>query len=47
MKTSFLLIAMLILGFVSQAQSMKPDRDGRAAEIKKSKPWKWPSSQRN
>ena len=35
MKTSFLLIAMLILGFVSQAQSMKPDRDTRAAEIKK------------
>ena len=35
MKTSFLLITMLILGFVSQAQSMKPDRDGRAAEIKK------------
>lgn len=35
MKTSFLLTAMLILGFASQAQSMKPDRDARTAEIKK------------
>jgi hypothetical protein len=35
MKTSFSLIAMLILGFASQAQPMKPDRETRAAEIKK------------
>jgi len=35
MKTSFLLTALLILGFASQAQSMKPDRDTRTAEIKK------------
>ena len=35
MKTSFLLTAMLILGFASQAQPMKPDRETRAAEIKK------------
>jgi hypothetical protein len=35
MKTSFLLTAMLILGFASQAQSMKQDRDARTAEIKK------------
>ena len=35
MKTSFSLIAMLFLGFGLQAQSIKPDRDTRAAEIKK------------
>jgi len=35
MKTSFSLILMLILGLASQAQSIKSDRDGRAAEIKK------------
>jgi hypothetical protein len=35
MKTSFSLIAMLILGFASQAQPIKPDRETRAAEIKK------------
>ena len=35
MKTTFSLIAMLILGLASQAQSLKPDRDARTAEIKK------------
>ena len=35
MKTSFFLITMIILGFDPQAQSMKPDRDARTAEIKK------------
>ncbi len=35
MKTTFSLFAILILGFASQAQSTKPDRDARVAEIKK------------
>lgn len=35
MKTTFSLLAMLILGFGSQAQTMKPDRETRSAEIKK------------
>jgi hypothetical protein len=35
MKTSFSLIALLILGMGLQAQSTKPDRDSRASEIKK------------
>ena len=35
MKTSFSLIALLILGMGLQAQSTKPDRDTRASEIKK------------
>ncbi len=35
MKAIFTLVVMLILGFVSQAQSVKPDRDSRATEIKK------------
>ncbi|MCE2847810.1 MAG: hypothetical protein ACK5GP_10185 [bacterium] len=35
MKTSFSLIALLLLGLGSQAQPMKPDRDTRATEIKK------------
>lgn len=35
MKAIFTLVLMLILGFVSQAQSVKPDRDSRATEIKK------------
>ena len=35
MKTSFSLIALLILGLCLQAQSIKPDRDTRASEIKK------------
>jgi len=35
MKTSFLLTAMLILCLTSQAQSVRPDRDTRTAEIKK------------
>lgn len=35
MKTSFLLTALLLLGLASAAQPMKPDRDARAAEIKK------------
>ena len=35
MKTSFSLIALLILGFGLQAQSIKLDRDTRASEIKK------------
>ena len=35
MKTSFCLIALLILGFDLRAQSIKPDRDTRASEIKK------------
>jgi Spy/CpxP family protein refolding chaperone len=35
MKATFSLIAMLFLGYASQAQSMKPDRDARTVEIKK------------
>jgi hypothetical protein len=35
MKAIFTLLVMLMLGFVSQAQSLKPDRDSRATEIKK------------
>lgn len=35
MKAIFTLVVVLILGFVSQAQSVKPDRDSRATEIKK------------
>ncbi len=35
MKAIFTLVVMLILGFVSQAQSVKPDRDSRTTEIKK------------
>jgi hypothetical protein len=35
MKTSFFLTAILILCFTSQAQSVRPDRDTRTAEIKK------------
>ena len=35
MKTTFSLFAILILGFASQAQPIKPDRDARVAEIKK------------